>query len=63
MTTYSNKYKEASFWKKFGNYAIAAGKGTIEQALVLYYCFQGSDTPAWAKSIIIGAFGVLHHAL
>ena len=56
-TDYSKLYKEASFWAKVAKYALVAGKGTIEKALVLYYCLQDDDTPAWAKGIIISALG------
>ena len=36
---------------------IKAGKEVIEKALILYYCLQDDDTPAWAKTTIIGALG------
>ncbi len=29
----------------------------IEKALVLYYCLRDEDTPAWAKTVIIGSLG------
>ncbi len=57
ITDYSKEYSELSLWEKIGKYALAAGKGTIEKVLVLYYCLQDSDTPAWAKGIIIAALG------
>lgn len=28
-------------------------------ALTLYHCLRDSDTPAWAKSVIVGALGYL----
>ena len=55
--SYSEEYSEDSFWIKVGKYAVAAGRATIEKALVLYYCLQDPDTPAWAKTVIIGALG------
>ena len=50
-----DQYSEASFWKKVKTYARAAGKDTIETALKLFYALQDTDTPAWAKTTIIGA--------
>jgi uncharacterized membrane protein YkvA (DUF1232 family) len=57
IVDYSQEYSEDSLWKKIGKYALAAGRSTIQKALVLYYCLQDSDTPKWAKTIIIGALG------
>lgn len=57
MSEYSNKYDDDGFWKKVGKFALKAGKAVIENALKLYYCYKDSDTPTWAKSIIVGALG------
>lgn len=57
QTTYSREYSERSFWKKVAKCASCAGLITIEKALVLYYCLQDPDTPAWAKAVIVGALG------
>ena len=54
---YGKEYSEPSLWKKIGTFALAAGKGTIEKVLVLYFCLQDPDTPAWAKGIIVAALG------
>ena len=54
---YGKEYQEESFWQKIRSYALAAGKAVIEIAFVLYYCLQDSDTPPWAKAVIIGALG------
>ncbi|MDE0838217.1 MAG: YkvA family protein [Kiritimatiellae bacterium] len=54
---YSKAYNEKSLWEKIGSFALAAGKGTIKKVLILYYCLQDPDTPAWAKATIIGALG------
>ena len=54
---YSENYSEASFWNKAKNFAAAAGRAVLEKALTLYYCAQDSDTPAWAKTVIVGALG------
>ncbi len=54
---YSKKYSESSFWTKIKKYAKSAGKEVIEKALILYFCLKDPDTPAWAKSVIIGTLG------
>jgi uncharacterized membrane protein YkvA (DUF1232 family) len=36
-----------------------AGDKLIVTALTLYHCLQDTDTPAWARTIIIGALGYL----
>lgn len=48
-------YSDESFWQKATTYASAAGKEVIEMALKLYYAMKDSDTPAWAKTVILGA--------
>ena len=50
-----NDYSDDSFWIKLKKYAANAGKDVIESALKLYYALQDSDTPKWAKTVIIGA--------
>lgn len=54
---YGKEYHEESFWRKIRKHAIAAGKSIIRMALVLHYCLQDSDTPPWAKAVILGALG------
>lgn len=50
-------YRKSSFWAKIKRYATSAGREVIEKALTLYYCSVDPDTPAWAKTVIIGALG------
>jgi uncharacterized membrane protein YkvA (DUF1232 family) len=57
MSDYKKKYSDKGFWKKVMSVCKAAGRKVIETALVLYYCLQDSDTPVWAKSVIIAALG------
>ena len=57
MSDYKKKYSEKGFWKKVMSVCKAAGRKVIETALVLYYCLQDSDTPVWAKGVIIAALG------
>ena len=54
---YAEEYSEDSLWEKIAAFALRAGREIIERVLVLYYCFQDRDTPAWAKTIIMGALG------
>ena len=53
----SKHYDEKSLWKKVSDFALVAGREVIEKSLILYYCLQDSDTPAWAKVAIVGALG------
>ncbi|MGB3495819.1 MAG: YkvA family protein [Elainellaceae cyanobacterium] len=54
---YSSSYSDKSLWKKIKNVAVAAGVGVIEKVLILYYCLNDSDTPTWAKAVIVSALG------
>ena len=54
---YGSAYSEESLWQKIGAFAGRAGRETIEQVLVLYYCCLDSDTPVWAKTVIVSALG------
>lgn len=54
---YAGSYSDNSFWDKVKGYAATAGKTAIEPALKMYYALQDADTPAWAKTVIIGALG------
>lgn len=54
---YEKHYNEESFWEKVKKFAVKAGGKVIYTALKLYYALQSSNTPVWAKSIIVGALG------
>ncbi|MCX4029255.1 DUF1232 domain-containing protein [Endozoicomonas sp. SM1973] len=54
---YENKYSEEKFWSKVKKYAKKAGESVLEPALKMYYALMDSDTPAWARAVIIGALG------
>ncbi len=54
---YSDEYSESSFWNKVKKYSQKAGLEVIEKALVLFYCLKDSDTPSWAKSVILATLG------
>lgn len=52
-------YSGPRLWRVLRTSAAAAGRKTLMTALVLFYCLQDSDTPAWAKGVIVGALGYL----
>ena len=54
---YGSEYSEESLWQKIATFAGRAGRETIEQVLVLYYCCLDGDTPVWAKAVIVSALG------
>jgi uncharacterized membrane protein YkvA (DUF1232 family) len=51
----ADQFDDGSFWKKMKRISRRAGRAVIEKVLVLYYCLQDPDTPAWAKRVIMGA--------
>ncbi len=55
MTDVQDEISETSFWEKVRGQALRAGREVIERALVLYYCLQDTDTPAWARTVIVSA--------
>jgi uncharacterized membrane protein YkvA (DUF1232 family) len=50
-------WSEESFWSKLGRFSRKAGREVVERALVLYYCLRDTDTPGWARGVIVGALG------
>ena len=48
-------YSEDALWRKLTRYAKTAGREVVEAALQLLYALQDSDTPIWARTVIIGA--------
>ena len=46
-------------WVTLKKVAVSAGRKTLLSALILFYCLKDRDTPAWAKSVIVGALGYL----
>lgn len=54
---FSAAYSDSSFWDKAKKYAKTAGQSVMEPALKMYYAALDSDTPVWAKGVIIGALG------
>ena len=54
---YKAEYNASSFWSKIKKYAKKAGSAVVEASLQMYFALQDSDTPLWAKTVIIGALG------
>lgn len=54
---YEKQYSEKNLWNKIQTYAKAAGHQVVYTALLLFYAYRRSDTPKWAKSVILGALG------
>ncbi len=55
------KYGKYFTNKKFLNFASHVGKNLafLQQALVLYFCFQDEETPKYVKAVIVGALGYM----
>jgi len=54
---YKKHFSEVKLWSKLKNYARQAGLKTVYTALLLFYAYKRSDTPAWAKRVIFGVLG------
>ncbi len=52
-------YSAPRLWQKLSSIARRAGDKIIVTALILFHCLQDRDTPAWARTVIIGALGYL----
>jgi uncharacterized membrane protein YkvA (DUF1232 family) len=47
------------FWSVVRKVARHGGRKLLASALTLFYCLNDAETPAWAKSVIVGALGYL----
>ena len=47
------------FWNVVGKLSKRGGHKLLSSALTLFFCLKDSETPAWAKSVIVGALGYL----
>lgn len=45
------------FWRVVRKVAKQGGIKLLGGALTLFFCMRDSETPAWAKSVILGALG------
>lgn len=63
MTPFNNHkpgaFSLSGFWRVLGKLAKRGGRKLIILAMTLFHCLNDSETPAWAKSVIIGALGYL----
>ncbi|MBK8561834.1 MAG: DUF1232 domain-containing protein [Saprospiraceae bacterium] len=54
---YASRFSEFGLLEKIRLYAKQAGLKAVYSVLLLYYAYRRSDTPIWAKRIIIGVLG------
>lgn len=52
-------YSLSGFWRVLAKLANRGGRKLIVLAMTLFYCLNDPETPAWAKSVIIGSLGYL----
>lgn len=55
----SHWYSAPRLWSKLAQIAVKAGDKIVVTALILFHCLQDKETPAWARTVIIGALGYL----
>ncbi len=56
---YIKQFSENKLWSKLTRYARQIGVKSVYTILLLFYAYQRSDTPRWAKNIILGVLGYL----
>ncbi len=54
---YANLFSENRLMKKIQAFAKQAGLKVVYSVLLMYYAYRRSDTPIWAKRIILGVLG------
>lgn len=54
---YRKKFSKEKLAQKVNNTFGKLGQKVVYTVLLLYYAYGNSDTPSWAKNIIIGALG------
>lgn len=54
---YAKRFSEGRLLKKIQKFAKDAGLKVVYSVLLLFYAYRRSDTPVWAKRIIIGVLG------
>lgn len=57
LKKHESDYSDSAFWDKLKKFAKKAGVKIVYKALQLYYALKSPITPAWAKTVIIGALG------
>lgn len=56
---YRKSFTNAAFWGKLRRFAQKAGVRVVYSALLLFYAYQRTETPGWAKRLIVGVLGYL----
>lgn len=56
---YKSSFSEKKLWKKLKKFAATLGAKMTYTALLLFYAYRRSETPRWAKNIVLGALGYL----
>lgn len=59
LDQYRKSFSEFNFWDKLRQFATKVGVKTVYSSLLLYYAYQRSETPNWAKRLIVGVLGYL----
>ena len=54
---YRRHYSEPDFWRKVGGMPRDAGRAVVEKAVTLYVILTASETPLWARALVVGALG------
>lgn len=57
LKPYVDRFSESGFWQKIQHFAKQAGIKTVYSALLLFYAYRRKDTPAWAKTTVLGVLG------
>jgi len=57
LTEYKTNYDSNSFFTKIAKFAGKLSNGFLTKVLTLWFTLRDEDTPAWAKTIILGALG------
>ena len=54
---HKNSFSEPKLWNKIAQFGKQIGGQGVYSALLLFYAYKRTDTPRWAKNIIIGVVG------
>ncbi|MGJ8645155.1 MAG: YkvA family protein [Luteolibacter sp.] len=58
-THFPEAFSVPGFWRVVRKLVKRGGRKLLSGALTLFFCMRDSETPAWAKSVIVGALGYL----
>ena len=53
------EFSLSGFWNVVAKLSKRGGRKLLASALTLFFCLKDPATPAWAKSVIVGALGYL----